>query len=91
MQHLKMVVGQNKYHNMENRYAPLSEEEYNQLRVHLEGVKNHLPEHLMNPFWSWCNRIRGERINQPCGCKSAGALWGRCVEDLRKYVRERSE
>ena len=91
MQHLKMVVGQNKYNNMENKYAPLSEEEYNELRVHLEGVKNHLPEHLMNPFWSWCNRIRGERINQPCGCKSAGALWGTCVEDLRKYVRERSE
>jgi len=76
---------------MENKYAPLSEEEFKELREHLEGVKNHLPEHLMNPFWSWCNRIRGERINQPCGCKSAGALWGRCVEDLRKYVREKSE
>lgn len=76
---------------MENKYEPLSEEEYKQLSGYLEGVKNHLPEHLMGAFWSWCNRIRGERINQPCGCKTAGALWGRCVEDLRKYVREKSE
>lgn len=76
---------------MENKYAPLSEEEYNKLRLHLEGVKNHLPEHLMGPFWAWCNGIRGEKIPQPCGCKTAAAHWGKCVEDLRKYVRERSE
>ena len=71
--------------------ADLSAEDFERLKKELEGVKNHLPEHLMGPFWAWCNGIRGERINQPCGCKSAGAQWGRCVEDLRKYVRERSE
>ena len=71
--------------------ADLSAEDFERLKKELEGVKNHLPEHLMGPFWAWCNGIRGERINQPCGCHSAGAQWGRCVEDLRKYVRERSE
>ena len=71
--------------------ANLSAEDFERLKKELEGVKNHLPEHLMGPFWAWCNGIRGERINQPCGCKSSGAQWGRCVEDLRKYVRERSE
>ena len=71
--------------------ADLSAEDFERLKKELEGVKNHLPEHLMGPFWAWCNGIRGERITQPCGCKSAGAQWGRCVEDLRKYVRERSE
>ncbi len=71
--------------------AEISVDDLQRLRKELEGIKNHLPEYLMGPFWSWCNTIRGERITQPCGCKSAGAQWGRCVEDLRKYVRERSE
>lgn len=71
--------------------ADLSAEDFQKLKGHLEGVKNHLPEHLMGPFWAWCNGIRGERITQPCGCKTAAAHWGKCVEDLRKYVRERSE
>lgn len=71
--------------------ADLSAEDFQKLKGHLEGVKNHLPEHLMGPFWAWCNGIRGEKITQPCGCKTAAAHWGRCVEDLRKYVRERSE
>jgi hypothetical protein len=84
MEELKPVVE-------ESKYAPLNLEEFQQLKSHLEGVKNHLPEHLMNPFWGWCNRIRGERINQPCGCKSAGAQWGRCVEDLRNFVKQKSE
>lgn len=84
MEELKPVVE-------ESHYAPLNLEEFQQLKLHLEGVKNHLPEHLMNPFWGWCNRIRGERINQPCGCKSAGAQWGRCVEDLRNFVKQKSE
>ena len=81
----------NHQNNMENKYTPLSEEEYNTLKVHLEGIKAFLPEHLMGPFWEWCNRIRGERINQPCGCSSAAGLWGNCVETLRKFVNERSE
>lgn len=71
--------------------ADLSVEDLQRLKKELEGIKGYLPEHLMGPFWSWCNTIRGEKITQPCGCKSAGALWGRCVEDLRKFVSERSE
>lgn len=71
------------------KYLPLDEKEFSELKVHLEGVKNFLPEHLMNPFWSWCNRIRGEKVTQPCGCKSSAKHWGKCVEDLRKFVKER--
>jgi hypothetical protein len=75
----------------ESKYAPLNLEEFQQLKTHLEGIKSFLPEHLMGPFWSWCNRIRGEKINQPCSCKSSGGLWADCVDTLRKFVRERSE
>jgi hypothetical protein len=75
----------------ESKYAPLNLSEFQELRTHLEGIKSFLPEHLMSPFWSWCNRIRGEKVNQPCSCKSSAGHWGRCVDDLRKFVRERSE
>jgi hypothetical protein len=44
----------------------------------------------MGQFWEKCNRIRGERINQPCGCASAAGLWGECVAVLRKFVNERN-
>lgn len=71
------------------KYLPLDELEFNQLKEHLNGIKNFLPEHLMTPFWSWCNRIRGEKITQPCSCKSSARHWGQCVEDLRKFVKER--
>lgn len=75
----------------ESKYAPLNLEEFKELKVHLDGIKNYLPDHLMSPFWSWCNRIRGERVNQPCSCKSSAKHWGACVETLREFVRLRSE
>ena len=75
----------------ESKYAPMNLEQFQQLQSQLEGIKNHLPENLMGPFWTWCNTIRGERINQPCGCKSAGGLWSRCVDDLRNFVKQKSE
>ncbi len=77
------------YNNMENKYSPLSEAEFIELKQHLEGIKSFLPEHLMGTMWSKCNAIRGERINQPCSCKSSSGLWGACIDDLRKFVRER--
>jgi len=75
----------------ESKYTPLNLEEFQQLKVQLDSVKNYLPEHLMGGFWSWCNRIRGERTSQPCSCKSSGRHWGDCVETLRTFVRDRSE
>lgn len=70
----------------ENKYTPLSEEEFNHLKGELAGIKNHLPENLMHSFWQYCNRIRNQRINQPCSCKSSARLWGDCVADLRNFV-----
>ena len=74
---------------MENKYTPLSEQEFIELKEQLAGVKSFLPEHLMSTFWSKCNQIRGERTNQPCSCKSSSGLWARCVDDLRQFVRDR--
>ena len=75
---------------MENKYAPFDEAEFNLMREELSQIRMHLPEHLMGTLWSKCNMIRGERINQPCSCKSSAGLWGACVADLRKFVNERS-
>lgn len=74
----------------ENKYHPLTAEEFGKLKTDLEGVLHFLPENLMGPFWSYCNRIRNERVNQPCSCRSSAKHWGKCVEDLRKWVNERS-
>ena len=74
-----------------NNMADLSAEDFERLQKELEGIKNHLPEHLMNPFWHWCNTIRGTRTNQPCSCKSSARLWGDCVTELRNYVKSKSE
>ena len=74
----------------ESKYAPLNLQEFLELKEHLEGIKAFLPEHLMGTLWEKCNRIRGERINQPCSCKSSAGLWGSCVADLRKFVNERN-
>lgn len=74
----------------ESNYAPLNLQEFLELKEHLEGIKAFLPEHLMGTLWEKCNRIRGERINQPCSCKSSAGLWGSCVADLRKFVNERN-
>ena len=74
----------------ESKYAPLNLQEFQELKEQLDGIKAFLPEHLMGTLWEKCNRIRGERINQPCSCKSSSGLWGRCVDDLRKFVNERN-
>lgn len=71
--------------------ADLSIEDFERLKKELESVKNFLPENLMNPFWHWCNTIRGLKTNQPCSCKSSAKHWGACVEELRNYVRSKSE
>jgi hypothetical protein len=75
----------------ESKYSPLNLEEFQKLQQQLNEVRSHLPEHLMHTFWVMCNRIRGERINQPCSCRSSSGLWARCVSDLREFVKGRSE
>jgi hypothetical protein len=65
----------------------LTKDEVEVLKEDLKRVTNYLPEDLMGKFWGLCNKIRGERTNQPCGCRSAGGLWAKCVEDLKNYIK----
>ena len=75
----------------ENKYQPLSESDFKQLEEHLKGIKNHLPDHLMSPFWMWCNMIRNTKTPQPCSCASSARHWGSCVEELRAYIKRVNE
>jgi len=76
------------FNNMD--VSPLTQEDFDRLKKELEVIKAFLPEHLMGPFWIWCNLIRGRKENQPCSCKTSARHWGACVEELRKFVNERS-
>jgi hypothetical protein len=77
------------FNNMD--VSPLTQEDFDRLKKELEEIKAFLPDHLMRPFWGWCNLIRGRKENQPCSCKTSARHWGACVEELRKFVKERSE
>lgn len=67
-------------------YSPFTEAEYVKLKADLESIGSYLPTELTGEFWDYCNRIRGDKQPQPCGCKSASGLWARCVEVLRNYI-----
>ena len=70
----------------QSEYHPFTFEEYQSIKEDLSGIKAFLPTHLMGPFWSRCNRLRGVNTPQPCSCASAAGHWGSCVEELRNYV-----
>ena len=74
----------------ENKYSPLSETEFQELKAILEQIGAYLPDNQMNYIWGNFNKLRGENENQPCGCPSAGGHWRRAVEYLREWVKARS-
>lgn len=73
----------------ENKYAPLTEAEFNELIETLDNVKDHLPENKAPMIWNSFNAIRGVNETRPCTCPSAGAHWGRAVSELRLWSKDR--
>ena len=76
---------------MENKFAPISEEEYNRLVSVISKVASHLPEHDAPFIWNVYNATRGVNERQPCTCASSGRYWGEAVAHLRLWLRERGE
>ena len=74
---------------MENKYAPLSEENVIKLKDILSKVSSHLPEHDAPFIWNMYNDTRGTNERQPCTCGSAGKYWGEAVQHLRSWLKER--
>jgi len=75
----------------ESKYHPLNLEEFQRLEAELKTISTFLPEGQMRYIWEVVNKVRGERIAQPCACKSSSGLWTRAIEDLRRFVDERKE
>ena len=73
----------------ELKYAPFTDEEFVVMVEQMKAIGNYLPEHQMGIMWERCTRIRGQKENQPCGCKSAGGLWAKCVEDINTFISQR--
>jgi hypothetical protein len=73
----------------ELKYAPFTDEEFAVMVEQMKAIGNYLPEHQMGIMWERCTRIRGQKENQPCGCKSAGGLWAKCVEDINTFISQR--
>ena len=73
---------------MENKYHPLTESEYLELKSKIDSIKDYLPESLLGYTWGNYKKISGSNENQPCGCKSAGGLWLKAVTILREYLNK---
>lgn len=74
---------------MENKYHPLTEEQYLELKNFLKGIGNYLPTDRAGYIWGTYNTVRGINEPQPCTCASSGSLWKRAIDELNAWVKER--
>jgi hypothetical protein len=74
--------------SIENKYHPLTESEYIELKGKIDSIKDYLPDMLLGYVWSTYKTITGSTENQPCSCKSAGGLWLKAVTVLRDYLKK---
>ena len=74
---------------MENKYAPLSEEDYNKLVTIISKITSHLPEHDAPLIWNVYNATRGVNERQPCTCGSSGRYWGEAIAAIRLFIKDR--
>jgi hypothetical protein len=71
----------------ENKYHPLTEIEYKELKAKIESIKDYLPDMLLGYVWSTYRRITNSTENQPCGCKTSAGLWRKAVDVLQDYLK----
>lgn len=85
---IEQIVEQLDEEIMEKDYSPLTKEDYDFISVELSKINNYMPTHLMTPFWTYKNTIENSKEPQPCGCKSSGHHWMRCINVLREYIKK---
>jgi hypothetical protein len=71
----------------DNKYHPLTESEYLELKSKIDSIRDYLPEMLLGYVWGTYKRLTGSQENQPCSCKSSGGLWLKAVTVLRDYLK----
>jgi hypothetical protein len=74
---------------MDNKYHPLTEQEYNELSQFILSLGAYLPDNKATYVWSTFNKVRDANETQPCTCGSSGKHWKRAVDHLINWVKER--
>ena len=74
---------------MENKYHPLTEEEFKEMSEFILNIGGYLPDNKATWVWSTFNKLRDENETQPCTCGSSGGHWKRAVDHIYKWVKER--
>jgi hypothetical protein len=74
---------------MEDKFAPIGEDNFNKLVLIISKITSHLPEHDAPFIWNMYNDTRGMNQAQPCTCGSSGRYWGEAVAHLKAWVKER--
>jgi len=75
---------------MENKYHPLTEERFIELRDILQSIGAYLPENKAPYIWDTFNALRNEIEPRPCMCSSAGHHWKRAMDFLHDWVKQRT-
>jgi hypothetical protein len=65
-----------------------TQEEFNQMKEFLLGIKDFIPEDKGPYVWSTFQKISGDTSNRPCYCGSAANHWRRAVDTMRTYVSD---
>jgi hypothetical protein len=73
--------------SIENKYFPLNEQQFKELKEKMHSIENYLPDGMMGYVWDTYKSITGSIENQPCGCASAGGLWLKAVNVLKDYIK----
>ena len=73
----------------ENKYHPLTFEEFQELNKTVSSLGAYLPENLAPYIWDNFNKLRNENEPRPCTCKSSGANWKRAVDYLLDWTKQR--
>jgi hypothetical protein len=73
----------------DNKYHPLTEEQYLELKNFLNGIGNYLPTDRVGYIWGTYNTVREINEPQPCTCASAGGMWKRAIDELNAWVKDR--
>jgi len=70
----------------DNKYFPLNEQQFNELKNTLADIKDYIHESKMSYIWNTFKLVSGSIENQPCSCASAAGHWVRAVNALRDFV-----
>ena len=74
---------------MENKYHPLTEQEFNEMSEFILNLGAYLPDNKASWVWSTFNKLRDENETQPCTCASSAGHWRRAVDFIHTWVKER--